>query len=74
MKLKQEKGSVTLFVLVAMLLFCVILLLAYMNISNRNTEQISNLRKIQSEYSQSQKSIDEIYENTINTLEDESNI
>ena len=74
MKLKQEKGSVTLFVLVAMLLFCVILLLAYMNISNRNTEQMNNLRKIQSEYSQSQKSIDEIYENTVDTLEDENNI
>ena len=74
MRLKQEKGSVTLFVLVAMLLFCVILLLAYMNISNRNTEQMNNLRKIQSEYSKTQKSIDEIYENTVDTLEDENNI
>ena len=74
MKLKQEKGSVTLFVLVAMMLFCIILLLAYMNIYNRNTEQMNNLRKIQSEYSQSQKSIDEIYENTVDTLEDENNI
>ena len=65
-KLKSEKGSITLFVLVAMMLMCFVVIGIYMNATNENANQMEELEKIKAEYEQEYKSIDEIY-NDIST-------
>ena len=45
-KIKEDKGSITLFVLVAMLFFIMVMLLAYTAITNKDQEQIKQIDKI----------------------------
>lgn len=61
---KNEKGSVTLFVLICMMFFCLILLGIYLASINKNNSQLKELENIKEEYI-SQESIDEIYYNQV---------
>lgn len=47
---RNEKGSVTLFVLVAMLFFIIVVISVYSNIKNKELVQAKNLEKIKYEY------------------------
>lgn len=58
-KINNEKGSATLYVLVAMLLILVVMLTIYMRIRNKNNIQLQQLSKIQEEYQSD--NIDDIY-------------
>ena len=58
---KDERGSVTLFVLVACMFMLVILLLVNISITNRNSGQNKELDRIEEEYAQNKTSLDEIY-------------
>ena len=55
----NEKGSVTLFVVVAMLFFMLFLLTMYMNLSNKIMNKNAEIAKIQKNYED--KSMDEEY-------------
>ena len=54
---KNENGSVTLFVLIAMIFMCIILINVY--IASKNSTQLKQIEKIKAEYS-SHESIDDI--------------
>lgn len=47
---KSEKGSVTLFVLIAMMFFLMILLSLFVGAKNKMTEQSKKIKIIQNEY------------------------
>ena len=60
--LNTENGSITIFVLVSILFFLIVVFSVYMNSSNRNTIQVSEIDKVKEEYEQDVNMIDEIYE------------
>ena len=60
----NEKGSATLFVVVAMLFFMLFLLTMYMNLSNKIMNKNAEIKKIQKNYED--KSMDEEYERIMN--------
>lgn len=59
---RNEKGSITLYVLVAMMLMCFVVIGVYMNASNRKANQMQELEKIKEEYERENNNINEIYE------------
>ena len=65
---KDERGSVTLFVLVACMFMLVILLLVNISITNRNSGQNKELDRIEEEYAQNKTSLDEIYAKATNSI------
>ena len=61
-KLKNEQGSITLFVIIAMLFFLTIGLIIFIANVNNSTSQQRDVRKIQSEYNRvSDSELDDIY-------------
>ena len=64
--MKQEKGSITLFVLVSCLFFVLMLVGAYTFTLNKIQTQEQNLKQIQENYSRDIPRIDEIYQEMIN--------
>lgn len=63
--MKKEKGSITIFVIVAMLMFIVIAFAIFFNISNKNISQETEIEKIQEEYGEDINNINEIHENQL---------
>lgn len=61
----KETGAITLFVLLAMLFFLIIVLSVFMNSSNKIISQTSEMDKIKEEYGQSINNIDQIYNETL---------
>ena len=62
---KNEKGSITLFVLVSMIFFCLILLGFYLSSININNTQLKEIENIKEQYT-SQEDINDIYLRTVN--------
>ena len=60
-KVKGEKGAITLFVLVAILFFLIILIGLFASSSNIRTSQVKELEKIQENYKIEPNEIDRIY-------------
>ncbi len=58
---RGEKGSVTLFVLVACMFMIIILLMVNVGVMNKNATQSKELDKIAKEYSQNETDLDEAY-------------
>lgn len=67
-KLKKESGSITLFVLIAMIIFLIIAFAVFFNINNKKTSQNDEIEKIQEDYSDDINYINEIYENEVQNL------
>ena len=67
-KIKIEKGSVTLFVLVSMLFFMFVLVGMYVNTSNKVAKQEREVNKIQQSYEQ--VDINDIYNKKIQEKDD----
>lgn len=68
---KNEKGSITLFVLVAMLFFIVIVFLSYMGVFNKMASQEKDIQKIEAEYNKN-SNIEEMerqYQEVVNKME-----
>ena len=65
--LRNEKGSITLFVLLAMLFFLIVIFGMFMTSSNKNSIQVSELDKIKKEYGESVNNIDQIYAEVLET-------
>ena len=64
--LKCENGSITLFILLAILFFLIVIFSLFMNSSNKNVIQSSEIDKIKEEYQESVDNIDQIYDDTLN--------
>ena len=64
--LKNEKGSITLFVLLAILFFLMVIFSLFITSSNKNTIQSSEIDKIKEEYQESVDNIDQIYDIALN--------
>lgn len=71
---KSEKGSITLFVLLAILFFLIVIFSLFMNSSNKNRIQLAELDKIKSQYEEPLNDIDNIYEETLNLYGNIDNI
>ncbi len=61
-KIKQEKGSITLFVLISMVFILVAVLGIYFNSSSKAQKQYKEIEKIQKEYEK--ENINDVYEKT----------
>ena len=59
-RLNNEKGSITLYVLVTMMLFLMVVLFLYMQTRSKNSTQLQQLSEIQKEYESS--NIDDTYQ------------
>ena len=62
---KSEKGSITLFVLLAFLFFIIVLFGVYYNLSTKNTNQAKQIEKIIKNYEVEEESINQMYEDTL---------
>lgn len=60
--IREEKGSITVFVLAAMLFMLISLVLGYMSISNKNFSQAKDVTRIQKEYEVTEDQMRKIYE------------
>ena len=65
MRRKEEKGSVTLFVLISCMFMVVILLVVNIGVMNKNRSQEKNLEEIAKQYSQNETDLDNIYEEKV---------
>ena len=70
--LKSENGSITLFVLLAILFFLIVIFSLFINSSNKNMIQSSEIDKIKEEYQESINNIDQIYKDTVSKPENPS--
>lgn len=61
-KIKQEKGSITLFVLISMVFILVAVLGIYFNSNSKAQKQYKEIEKIQQEYEK--ENINDVYEIT----------
>ena len=65
---KNEKGSITVFVVATMLFILVLVMIFYFSINNKATTQNKDIDKIKSEYKSSNESeMDQAYERLENT-------
>ncbi len=64
LKIKEEKGSITLFVLTSIIFFVVVLVGLYVNSSYKIQKQQKEIQKIQNSYET--ENIDELYNKTYN--------
>ena len=62
---RKENGSITLFVLIAMLFFLFVVFGMFMRSSNSNMAQTSEIDQIKEEYEESVNNIDQIYNETL---------
>lgn len=63
--LKQEKGSIALFVIIAMLFFTMYLVGMYMLSANSQSQQIAETKKIKEIYEENVNNIDDVYQTLI---------
>lgn len=68
--MKNEKGSVTIFVLITIILIVSILMIIYMRVSEQKHRQMQEIDKIQEEYQA--ENIDQEYSLTINEINNEN--
>lgn len=71
-KIKEEKGSITLFTLTSMIFFLIILVGIYASTSLKIQSQEKEIQKIQSTYNQ--VNINDIYEKSYEKIYENSNI
>ena len=67
--MKEEKGAITLFVLVSCMFMIVILLIVNIGVMNKNRSQEKNLEEIAKQYSQNETDLDNVYEKVTNENE-----
>lgn len=65
---KKEKGSITLYVLVSMIFFVILLMGIYIRSSNKIQKQQADEKKIQTEYTL--ENVDDIYNETVDKKAD----
>ena len=63
--MKKENGSITIFVMIAMLTFIIIAFVIFLNESNKKVNQETEIDKIQEEYGENINNINEIYKNQL---------
>ena len=63
-KVNSEKGSITLYVLISMLFFIIVLMGLFVNSNYKMQQQERSVKKIQKGYEKS--NIDDLYNETIN--------
>ena len=63
-KMKEQKGSITLYVLLSMLFFVTVLVWLYVNSSYKMQQQQKSIQKIQQEYEKT--NIDDEYNKVLN--------
>ena len=62
--MKREKGSITLFVAVTMILIVCLMVVIYSRIAKRKNNQLQEIEQIQDEYQS--ENIDQEYKKTVN--------
>ncbi len=59
---KSEKGSVTLFVLIALIFFLIIGIFIFININNNKTSQAEEIKQIEKNYETTSEELEQKYE------------
>ena len=67
-KNNKEQGSITLFTLISLIFFLIIGIEIYINVSNNEVAQVSEIEKIKSEYQINKEQMDEKYEEVIDNV------
>ena len=67
--MKEEKGAITLFVLVSCMFMIIILLVVNIGVMNKNRSQEKNLEEIAKQYSQNETDLDNVYAKVTNENE-----
>ncbi len=65
MKLKENKGSITVLAVAAMIFILIILGIIFMGISNKSASQTKNINQIETEYD---ANMDKTYKDTVEKL------
>ena len=63
-RIREQKGSITLYVLISMLFFIIVLMGLFVNSNYKMQQQERSVKKIQKSYEKS--NIDDLYNETIN--------
>lgn len=71
-KIKEQRGSITLFVLVSIMFFIIVLVGLYVNSNYKIQKQQKEIEKIQKNYNT--ENIDELYEKTYNKYINTENV
>lgn len=66
-KIKEQKGSITLFVLVSIMFFVVVLVGLYINSSNKIQKQQREIEKVQKSYEK--ENVNDLYDKTYEKYE-----
>lgn len=61
LKLKSQKGAITLFVLLGMLFFIIVVVSLLFRTTNNNITQEADIRAIENQYSVNNEELNEIY-------------
>ena len=64
--LKNEKGAVSLYVLLAMFLITITLVSLYVSLSNEHLTQLDIAEQIKATYEKDMNNINEVYDNLVN--------
>lgn len=72
--MKNEKGSITLFVLIALIVVLIILSGLYISLRNQKNAQEKESEEIVNSYQRDINKIDKIYENKVNEVQDNGGI
>ena len=67
-KNKNEVGSITLFVLIVILFFIIVLMEVYAGLKTKKTSQSKETDKIQAEYNVSGEDVERVYEEEIKRI------
>ena len=65
-KLKGQKGSITLFVLISIIFFLIVLISIYISSGNKEQSQVSEIKAIQEEYNVSPEELQKEYQEIVN--------
>ena len=64
-RIKEEVGSITLFVLISFIFFLIVFIFIYLNINNKKISQTEEIKQIEKNYESTNEVLEEKYEKIV---------
>ena len=64
-RIKEEGGSITLFVLISFIFFLIVCIFIYLNINNKKISQTEEIKQIEKNYESTNEVLEEKYEKIV---------
>lgn len=64
-RIKEEVGSITLFVLISFIFFLIVCIFIYLNINNKKISQTEEIKQIEKNYESTNEVLEEKYEKIV---------